>query len=60
MEEKYDPKKVWDKIIKKQKKAFRSEGEYWRRMANALRKRKLREGGYPPYNDKHLRWWNND
>jgi len=22
--------------------------------------RKLREGGYPPYNDKHLRWWNND
>ena len=22
--------------------------------------RALREGGYPPYNDKHLRWWNND
>tara|TARA_R110002110_G_scaffold73361_4_gene194788 strand:+ start:689 stop:928 length:240 start_codon:yes stop_codon:yes gene_type:complete len=42
MEEKYDPKKVWDKIIKKQKKAFRSEGEYWRRMANALRKRNIR------------------
>tara|TARA_R110000744_G_scaffold92956_1_gene179755 strand:- start:274 stop:522 length:249 start_codon:yes stop_codon:yes gene_type:complete len=38
----YDPKKVWDKIIKKQKKAFRSEGEYWRRMANALRKRNIR------------------
>ena len=42
MEEKYDPKKVWDRIIKKQKKAFRSEGEYWRRMANALRKRNIR------------------
>jgi|TARA_R110000803_G_scaffold41582_3_gene89311 hypothetical protein len=42
MKEKYDPKKVWDKIIKKQKKAFRSEGEYWRRMANALRKRNIR------------------
>jgi hypothetical protein len=38
----YDPKKVWDKIIKKQKKAFRSEGEYWRRMANALRQRNSR------------------
>ena len=37
----YDPRKVWDKIIRKQKKAFRSEGEYWRRMANALRKRNL-------------------
>jgi len=38
----YDPKKVWDKIIRKQKKAFRSESEYWRRMANALRKRNIR------------------
>ncbi len=38
----YDPKKVWDKIIRKQNKAFRSEGEYWRRMANALRKRNIR------------------
>jgi len=42
MEEKYDPKKVWDKIIRRQKRAFRSEGEYWRRMANALRKRNVR------------------
>ena len=38
----YDPRKVWDKIIRKQKKAFRSESEYWRRMANALRKRNIR------------------
>jgi len=38
----YDPKKVWDKIIRKQKKVFRSESEYWRRMANALRKRNIR------------------
>ena len=38
----YNPKKVWDKIIRKQKKAFRSESEYWRRMANALRKRNIR------------------
>ena len=38
----YNPKKVWDKIIRKQNKAFRSEGEYWRRMANALRKRNIR------------------
>tara|TARA_R110002020_G_scaffold18561_4_gene64646 strand:+ start:457 stop:576 length:120 start_codon:yes stop_codon:yes gene_type:complete len=19
--------------------------------------KELRKGGYPPYNDKHLRWW---
>ena len=38
----YNPKKVWDKIIRKQKKVFRSESEYWRRMANALRKRNIR------------------
>jgi len=38
----YDPRKVWDRIIRKQKKAFRSESEYWRRMANALRKRNIR------------------
>jgi hypothetical protein len=38
----YDPRKVWDRIIRRQKKVFRSESEYWRRMANALRKRNIR------------------
>ena len=39
---KYDPRVIWDKIIADNKKGFKSEGEYWRRMANALRKRNIR------------------
>ena len=39
---KYDPRVIWDKIIADNKKAFRGEKEYWRRMANALRKRNIR------------------
>ena len=39
---KYDPVAIWDKIINDNKKIFRTEKEYWRRMAAALRERNYR------------------
>ena len=38
-------------MIKWIKKFFRKVKE------EARTDRALRKGGYPPYNDKHLRWW---